>query len=55
MAYIERVHFQVMIRNGITVVLCNKDPEMVSKVTEKTKSVTCRHCLSRLAKLKVDV
>jgi len=52
MAYTDKRHFKVAMRNGSTVVLCGKDPAMISKVTEKVKEVNCLHCLSRLVSRK---
>jgi hypothetical protein len=52
MAYTDKRHLKVAMRNGSTVVLCGKDPALISKVTEKPKDVNCKHCLSRLVSRK---
>lgn len=45
-----RVHLKTGEKNGVTVLLCGRNPEGVSKVTEKPEEVNCKHCILRIKK-----
>lgn len=43
-----RVHLKIGNKHGSMLVLCGRQSDSVSKVTEKVEDVSCRHCERKL-------